>query len=101
MGSTVTPYASRNETVGSPSKVLRKRAKKMKPTLVLNNDRLDISSVRFNDTYLVAGTSLPDSSLEDIQNLMIEKTIGVWRCEALESARSLGASRHSPGLICV
>lgn len=45
-----------------------------------------MSSMMFNDQYLVAGTSLPDQNIEDLQNLIIEKTIGVWKRETLDTA---------------
>ncbi len=89
--------AQRDETGEETPKARRKRAKKRRPTVALANDQLNVSSVRFNDRFLVAGTSLPDKGIEDIGNLMIEKTIGLWRRDTLEAAvasRTLLGSTH-------
>jgi hypothetical protein len=89
--------AQRDETGEETPKARRKRAKKRRPTVALANDQLNVSSVRYNDRFLVAGTSLPDKGIEDIGNLMIEKTIGLWRRDTLEAAvasRTLLGSTH-------
>jgi hypothetical protein len=78
----------RDETGEATQKARRRQRKpaKRKFALALANDQLHFSSVRFNDKFLVAGTSLPDRGIEDIANLMIEKTVGVWRRDGLETS---------------
>jgi len=78
----------RDETGERTQNKARKRKAKRFPSLTLANNKMQISSVRFNDSFLVAGTSLPDQNLEDLQNLVIDKTIGVWPREMLEKAQA-------------